>query len=149
MYGQPGTGNTPQERVLPTDWSTRSFVLPIEAPWSVSITANQLGKLILGFQPREMEDKWFVYSDGPAEGEKKMKVCFHRSWTGSKIAEIVVEVYETGKGGKATEIVLESNEDVIMGQDVDAAKRLVREVCRWCLAVNLGADEETGFVQKA
>jgi len=58
--------------------------------------------LYLGYLPYEMSDKWFIYSEGP-DVMGKLKVHFHRSWTGTKIAELFVVM--DVKGGGAGKIV--------------------------------------------
>ena len=59
----------------------------------------------LGFEPRAMEDKWFVFCEN-GEGEAKgvERVFFHRSWTGLKSFELEIregrieKVWWEGKG---------------------------------------------------
>jgi len=46
-----------------------------------------------------MEDKWFVYADGP-DAKGYITLHLHRSWTGIKVADIVTEAGPTeGMGG--------------------------------------------------
>jgi hypothetical protein len=40
-----------------------------------------------------MEDKWFVYADGPDDAGHA-RLHLHRSWTGSKVVEL--EIRTTG-----------------------------------------------------
>src|SRR5687768_7172538 len=44
-------------------------------PLSMPLSAEELRRIRLGFFPREMEDKWFVYCEPPW-------IHLHRSWTG-------------------------------------------------------------------
>ena len=53
--------------------------------------------------------------------------------------EVQVEAGE--KGGRVKGLVWEKSENVVKGQDLEGAKDGVREVCRWVLGVELGADE--------
>ena len=126
---------------------------------------GDLERLLLGFSPREMEDKWVVYAEGPdwdeRDGEGRVIVKFHRSWTGSLIAEMEVRVRrgekgrerwrgKGGKGGKGmmgearvTRIAWEESEDVVRNQREEDAKKTLREVCRWVLGVELPPDGAT------
>jgi hypothetical protein len=138
VYGQPGAPST--NRVLPTDWKTKPFVSPQTSPWSISIPSTQLPNLINGFKPREMEDKWFVCSEGPS-AKGVLQVHFYRSWTGLRISTMEIQVETDGKGGRVEGLVWETSESVVKGQDLEGAKDGVREVCRWVLGIELGADE--------
>lgn len=110
------------------------------------LQAEQLQKLLLGFKPREMEDKWFVYSEGADDG--RLVVRFYRSWTGFEIAEMDVMV-GNGENGSAegvariTGITWEESEDVMKEQREDDAKETVREVCRWVLGVELPEESDS------
>lgn len=141
MYGQ--AGSPPTERVTATAWrNAKPFKNSVSAPWNVPVPAGELSKLLNGFRPREMEDKWFVYTDGPdAEGHAVMH--FHRSWTGYKIAEVVIEVVEGGveETARIVRILFESHEE--LDGRTEEAKQTVREVCRWVLTVRLPDDEGT------
>ncbi|MCJ1251614.1 hypothetical protein MMC30_008849 [Trapelia coarctata] len=146
MYGQPGS--LPTERVKGTDWKNiKPFKNPVSAPWNVAIPPGELPKILNGFRPREMEDKWIVYTDGP-DAEGRAVVHFHRSWTGYKFVELEIEVdREAGVSGGEVEgsarivkIVFEPHED--LDGRTEEAKRTAREVCRWVLNVEL-PDEGT------
>ncbi|MCJ1382908.1 hypothetical protein MMC17_006021 [Xylographa soralifera] len=144
-YGQPG--RAPEKRVIAADWKTSPFYEPITSVWKVHIEPSQLAKLLNGFLPCEMEDKWFVYTDGP-DPDGHIIVHFHRSWTGKKVAELAIE---TGGGSgedvpdrstQMTGITWESSKEKIQGgQDEQTAKRTVREVCRWVLDLELPNEE--------
>jgi HAD superfamily hydrolase (TIGR01509 family) len=57
--------------------------------WQRHFDPRELEALRLGNVPRAMEDRWFVYADGD-------RVAFHRSWTGSCIYELVLELGPPG-----------------------------------------------------
>lgn len=91
------------------------------------------------------EDKWFVYSDGPdADGEVRLHL--HRSWTGIKQIELVIdgglEGYgKEGKGACVTSIIFENDpEKKWKDADVEEYKKVAREVCWWVLNVRLGPE---------
>jgi hypothetical protein len=87
-----------------------------------------------------MEDKWFVCSEGPS-AEGVLLVHFYRNWTGFKISTMEVQLEAEAKGGRVKGVVWEKSESVVKGQDIEGVKEGVREVCRWVLGVELGADE--------
>lgn len=139
LYGQPGSPS--DHRILPDEWGTDEFVSPEKTPWSLTISASQLCGLVNGFKPREMEDKWFICSEGVVEEGQVLLVSFYRSWTGHQIFTLEVEIGKKEEGGKARALVWEKSEDMVGEQDFEGAKEGVREVCRWILGVDLGADE--------
>lgn len=46
---------------------TKPFSKPIVSPWEATISQNDIPKLLNGFKPADMDDKWIVYADGPDE----------------------------------------------------------------------------------
>ena len=79
-------------RVQSKDWSeASSFEIPVTSAWDVPIPCTELSKLINGFQPRAMEDKWFVYVDG-SDAQGNAVVHMFRSWTENKMAELKIHV---------------------------------------------------------
>lgn len=149
LYGQPGEAS--KHRVTAGEWEVKPFVTPVTSPWDVPVSGEQLPKLLNGFRPQEMEDKWFVYADGPdVEGHAKMH--FFRSWTGFKIAEVEIAIVmeEPAQQGKKSvepcarikEIMWESSESSIRGNTEEGAKEGVLEVLRWVLGVKLMAEDK-------
>ncbi|MCJ1434120.1 hypothetical protein MMC27_003486 [Xylographa pallens] len=140
-YGQPG--RAPAKRVTAADWKTSPFHDPITSAWTVRLEPSQLAKLLDGFLPREMEDKWFVFADGP-DPEGHVYMHFYRSWTGIKVAEVDIEIGDSSGGdglhcaAHMTSVTWEASQEVTCGrQDERSAKRTVREVCRWVMGVEL------------
>ncbi|KAE9370633.1 hypothetical protein N431DRAFT_379201 [Stipitochalara longipes BDJ] len=136
-YGQPGVPSP--HRVSPTDWSTEPFTSAQTSPWDIPLTSTQLTALVNGFNPREMEDKWFVCSEGEVSEGKIVNVGFYRSWTGRKIW--MLEIVVGKEGGRVRALVWEGNEEVVGEQDFDSAKEGVREVGRWVLGMQLEGEE--------
>ncbi|KAF2822535.1 hypothetical protein CC86DRAFT_373027 [Ophiobolus disseminans] len=108
------------------------------AKWDVFLPPAQVHGLYLGYLPQEMSDKWFVYSEGP-DTMGKLKVHFHRSWTGAKIAELFVVMDVKGEGaGKIVGIKWNAGDDVGAGRmSGEEAKYLVRTTVRWVLGIEL------------
>ncbi len=141
LFGQ--RGEPPTKRVVAED---RRKIEPIQKPvtstWDQVIPRNDVLALLNGFQPMQMEDKWFIYADGPdAQGNASLHMF--RSWTGHKMLELklIIGTDESGEIGKGdahfTEIVWESDEDRYRGQTEEGAKSMALEICRWCLGVEL------------
>jgi hypothetical protein len=83
-----------------------------------------------------MEDKWFIYSEGPDQAGK-LKVHFHRSWTGLKVAELFVVMDTKGEGaGKIVGIKWNGGQDTNWMSE-EEAKYMIRMACRWQLGVHL------------
>jgi hypothetical protein len=119
----------------------------------------------MGFKPREMEDKWFVYCEDlnddvgdigkGGEMERRLRVCMCRSWTGKRIVEVEILVWrmreddvekeKRGTGDWEGKIIGLTWDDIYDGRTKEEceenAKSRVREVCRWVLGVKLSDDE--------
>jgi hypothetical protein len=75
-------------------------------PWRVPLTQQQLARLLAGFVPNDMDDKWLVRVLPPdaADGSARVHnatVWFLRSWTGYMVAELAVEISNSGDGSAA------------------------------------------------
>ena len=130
-------------RALKTDMQTSSFPDSVRVQtvsWNVFLAPEQVFNLVMGFKPKQMEDKWFIYAEGPDQSGK-LKVHFHRSWTGLKIAELFILVDLKGLGaGKIVGIKFNGSEQT-NGMDEEEAKYMVSTTCAWVLGVNM----EKGF----
>lgn len=137
-------GEPSNRRIQRTDFREVSDILiPVVSTWDVSVPRAELSKLINGFLPTSMDNKWFVYADGP-DARGNAVVYLVRSWTAYKLVELKVKVPvgEDGKlveeDSKITEITWESSQERYKGRTEEAAKKMAREVCNWVLEVNLG-----------
>lgn len=174
LYGQ--RGMTPDHRVGPREWKSEPFIAPVTSPWVIKIDPDQLPLLLLGFKPsmhippmehvavneaikthifmstsrdpsvNATEDKWFVFAEGPdCKGE--VRIHMHRSWTGYKHIELVIDAgYEgygmDGTGAKIKSIIWESDiKKGLSNPSADAYKEIAREVCNWVLNVRLTSEE--------
>jgi hypothetical protein len=90
--------------------------------------------------PQQMEDKWFICSQGEVKEGEVVTVEFYRSWTGSKIWALEIVVGKEGEGSVKA-LTWEESEEAVREQGFEAAKEGVSEVCRWVLEVELGSDE--------
>lgn len=91
------------------------------------------------------EDKWFVYADGP-DHDGEVRLHMHRSWTGEKQVELVIDAGFDGSGkagdGASISSIIWENDPAKKWKDGDAEtyKEVAREVCNWVLNVKLGPD---------
>jgi hypothetical protein len=81
---------------------------------------------------------WFIYSEGP-DLLGKLKVHFHRSWTGTKIAELFVVMDTRGEGaGKVVGVKW----DVGGGRTTEwDAKELVERIVSGVMGVEMESEE--------
>jgi len=126
-------------KVLASDMQTSSFPNSSRintVAWNVYLTPEQGFNLVMGFKPSQMEDKWFIYSEGP-DNSGKLKVHFHRSWTGLKIAELFVLIDLKGLGaGKIVGIKWNGSEQT-NGMSEEEAKYMIATTCAWVLKVEI------------
>ncbi|KAF2029495.1 hypothetical protein EK21DRAFT_67630 [Setomelanomma holmii] len=130
------------QRVQPNATPTTPFPITRGAvdvePWDIFLPPSQVHALYLGHAPLDMSEKWFIYSEGP-DVMGKLKVHFHRSWTGQKIAELFVVMDVKGEGaGKIVGIKWNAGGDVGSGRMTgEEARYIVRTTVRWVLGVQL------------
>jgi len=78
--------------------------------------------------------KWSIYSEGP-DRSGKLKVHFHRSMTGTKIAELFLVLdLEGGGAGKIVGIKWDGGERTNKMME-EEAKYMVSMTCAWVLGV--------------
>ncbi|KAG6354347.1 hypothetical protein INS49_004364 [Diaporthe citri] len=62
---------------------------PTTSSWNFGISRNDVEKLLRGFKPAAMEDRWMCRADAPkARGDFVVHV--HRSWTGDEVLRMNV-----------------------------------------------------------
>lgn len=66
------------------DWQNLPFEEMKLIPYSATFSGRKYNKIAAGLIPQVMEDKWFIYMDGPY-------LCLHRSWTGLGVYRIKLE----------------------------------------------------------
>lgn len=69
----------------------------VVATWDVNVSPTGLRKLINGHYPRDMEDRWFCYSE-IADPGGRMLVHLGLSWTGCEQAILTASVARNSKG---------------------------------------------------
>lgn len=118
---------------------------PTTAPWNLNISRNDVEKLLRGFKPTAMEDRWMCRADAPdARGDFVVHV--HRSWTGDEVLRmnVVLAVPDEDNGSAntderhatITDITWDSGEGSFLATEVEA-KDLATGVCRGALGCDL------------
>ncbi|KAJ8133344.1 hypothetical protein O1611_g287 [Lasiodiplodia mahajangana] len=120
-----------------SSWETTPIEKSASAPWHGDISSSELAKLLHGFIPEAMEEKWFIYADA-ADAQGKMAIHFCRSWTGAEIVRLHISVSLNAVGtvdmnapAKVTGITWEDDYRAEEG-----AKLLVEELCSGLLSCN-------------
>ncbi len=89
-----------------------------------------------------MDDKWFIYADGPdADGNAFLNMCYTSKWE----EMIKLDIKTTGDredetqawNAEITAITWETAEDRVRRASEDMAKYEALEVCNWILGVKL------------
>lgn len=118
---------------------------PITAPWNIGISRSDVEKLLRGFKPTAMEDRWMCRADAPdARGDFVVHV--HRSWTGDELLRMnMVLAVPDGDGTSAhtderhatiSDITWDRGEGSFLATEVEA-KDLATRVCRGVLGCDL------------
>ncbi|KAF2623095.1 hypothetical protein BU25DRAFT_442739 [Macroventuria anomochaeta] len=108
--------------------------------WDLFLPPSQVHALYTGFYPESIADQWFVFSEGP-DVNGKLKVHFHRAWTGLKVAELFVVMDLKGEGaGKVVGIKWDGGEQTSWMVE-EQAKRTVRGGCKEALGIELEGEE--------
>lgn len=146
VYGQPG-GNAPPEPVKASDWEVKPFREPTSAPWDVPLSRSTVNRLLLGFMPQEMEDKWFIYTTAPTTSSSDGTGVLHliRSWTGTSTIDVTFQVnagFEDGQDpdetvGRITRLTFENEKENQVFTDLEEAKDTAEGVCKYVLGVEL------------
>ncbi|KFA69650.1 hypothetical protein S40285_04057 [Stachybotrys chlorohalonatus IBT 40285] len=117
----------------------------VHVPWHLDISHGDLQKIIAGFRPRDMDDKWAAVTKGPDE-QGIFTVIMQRSWTGNLVLALKVRTELNYRGKvrgdrpvQTTEILFESQHfgDLLDQTPEQEAKELVRWLCKGLLDVKL------------
>ncbi|OBR11431.1 hypothetical protein CH63R_03727 [Colletotrichum higginsianum IMI 349063] len=61
----PSPPGQPDQRVTGSTWKVHPMSHPVAAPWKLGVSSTDAAKLLGGYQPATMEDRWMCRSDGP------------------------------------------------------------------------------------
>jgi hypothetical protein len=123
----PPPADVPSDRVTGSTWETHPIKNPKTAPWNIPISLDDFNKLIKGFQPQEMEDRWMCRADGP-DAQGNITVYMFRSWTGHEHYQITATSPPDGKGAKITGITWESGKNGDVPEE--EAKEWAINICK-------------------
>lgn len=88
-----------------------------------TFTAEEFDNIILGFIPRNMDDRWFIYYEPPC-------LSVHRSWTGLCVYEVYFEPVDNGSSQQGMRIsqVLVNQELSCQPSDKIHETELIRQI---------------------
>jgi hypothetical protein len=110
-------------RASRTSWKTLPPP-PQREPLGFAATFNdaETELLVLGLVPKEMEDKWFIYFDGPAD--RQGWLFLHRSWTGACIYGVQLE--RSPGGARVVDSWVSRDPAQYKGTDLEYDRKLLR-----------------------
>ncbi|KAF9875058.1 hypothetical protein CkaCkLH20_07324 [Colletotrichum karsti] len=79
--------STPSQRANNSTWDVKPISNPANAQWHLSLSPSDTVKLLNGYAPKGMEDRWMSCADGP-DDKGNFVVHVYRSWTGHEQFEI-------------------------------------------------------------
>lgn len=92
--GCPVTSSVDRMHASAKSWRHDPFKEGIPIAYQATFDCEQFARLQEGLVPREMEDKWFIYYEGPY-------LFLHRSWTGQPVYRLTLN--GTPSGADVTE----------------------------------------------
>jgi hypothetical protein len=131
IFGQSNTAS--EKRVVRSDFGIEGaeephFFEPIEKPqtaaWEYALTTEALEKILLGFRPQMMEDKWVVLSEGP-DDKGVLTTEFVRRWTGQTVAVVRTQMVEGEGKGEAARFV-----EITWNSETDNEGKRAGTVCQ-------------------
>jgi 8-oxo-dGTP diphosphatase len=92
MLGVPG-----EDRATRASWKQRLDppARMASLPYARTFSREEFARIQHGVVPQEMEDKWFIYTEG-------LTTYFHRSWTGVCVFQVQFEPCEAGYRATST-----------------------------------------------
>ncbi|KAF9731659.1 hypothetical protein PMIN06_012141 [Paraphaeosphaeria minitans] len=103
------------------------------AEWGLTIKHTDYEKLLGGFKPRSMDDKWLCISDAP-DARGNMTIHWYRSWGHVECYKVLVEVQDPNQteGNDWAKLSNIAWEKILGGLEVseEEAKEDVVDLCR-------------------
>jgi hypothetical protein len=120
---------------------------PTTAAWNIPISRNDIEKLLRGFKPAAMEDRWMCHADVP-DVHGNFVVHIYRSWTGDEVLRMNIvsavqpdrdQVSEDTKACQATitDVTWDRGEEGSFLATESGAKDLATGICQGVLGCNL------------
>ena len=144
-FGVNGDSDRSVHRVSASGWTVKVFGKPKTIPWLMNVSKDGIVKLIRGFEPNQMEEKWLVYSEDVRDNGRVsgLKVTMMPRWSGRRMFELAVVFSEESDANgepvaaKVVKLTYETHKKYVDGGDDDWAKSETQEVCNWVLGVTL------------
>ncbi|TQN64498.1 hypothetical protein CSHISOI_10925 [Colletotrichum shisoi] len=143
----PSTPSQPEQRVTGSTWEVHPMSRPVAAPWKLGVSSTDAAKLLGGYQPAAMEDRWMCRLDGP-DTQGNIVVHVYRSWTGDEHLQIKAQLSSLDDGtatrnnaveaaGVAPADITEIVWDASSGVSESEAKTLATMICKRVLGCEL------------
>ncbi len=108
-----------------SDWKIKSMPKQTESFYSGrKLSSVEFAKLIMGFQPSSMEDKWFIYS-------KNESIYFHRSWLGHCI--FIAKIIKSDDDIFISDVTANKNPDQFGTSDIEVKKEMFNKLVDYVL----------------
>ncbi|KAK3177301.1 hypothetical protein K4F52_009911 [Lecanicillium sp. MT-2017a] len=121
------------DRLKPDSTSLHRFSKPKSAPWTASLSGNDTFKLLKGYKPESMDDRWEIYTEGPND-KGHVTVRIYRSWTGLQTVSVWITASVTKDNwitaGRVTQINWETDWNKLRGYDAEESKDTVKALCK-------------------
>ncbi|KAF2449074.1 hypothetical protein P171DRAFT_470654 [Karstenula rhodostoma CBS 690.94] len=124
----------PTGRHIPAKTPTyHAIQVPASAEWGLAVKRADYEKLLEGFRPRDMDDKWLCITDDP-DAQGNTTVHWYRSWSNTEQFAVTVEVGNStqAEGNEWAKLKKITWEKVVGSLDVpvEEAKESVANLCR-------------------
>ncbi|WQF79241.1 hypothetical protein CDEST_04255 [Colletotrichum destructivum] len=148
----PSPPSQPNQRVTGSTWKVRPMDHPVSAPWKLGVSSTDAAKLLGGYQPAAMEDRWMCRSDGP-DPQGNIVVHVYRSWTGDEHLQIKARLSNLDDGTATRNNTVEAARvppaditeivwDASSGVSECEAKTLATMICKGVLGCELEMSPE-------
>ncbi|EEY17066.1 predicted protein [Verticillium alfalfae VaMs.102] len=136
-----GFPGVPFERVVGETWKVNPMPNPIVSKWTLDLSQSDVTKLLKGFQPLSMEDRWMSRAEGP-DADGIFLVSLYRSWTANQQFQIKGRILSRqdaqSKGSGYRAQIEELTWDNGQATSTEAAaKDMAISVMRWILECDL------------
>ena len=104
---------------------------PATAQWGHAISHSDYSKMLKGWRPRSMDDKWMIITDTPdGEGSTVVRIC--RSWTSREMYLFTVTASNPKNGGKDWATITKIAWNPHVGGEVISEEEAKRTAINFC-----------------
>lgn len=108
------------------------IVNPTTAEWDLSIKDADYKKMLKGFTPQQMEDRWICLADEPdADGNTVLHMA--RSWTGEEQISLTITAAKNDEGTSIGKLTWQTNNY----DSEEEVKELAVNICKHLLGCDM------------